>query len=115
MRPPYGASNANVLSTLGGMGYKVVTWNTDSGDWNGNTLAQSQAIFNQLSADPKIIPLEHDALQSTAQQLGPWLITWAKGKNLKMVTLSECLGEPVPEAQYVQVGGATERDSTWVC
>ncbi|TFK43956.1 hypothetical protein BDQ12DRAFT_731910 [Crucibulum laeve] len=115
MRPPYGATNAATLSTLKGLGYKAVTWNLDSGDWNGNSLAQSQALFNKLGSDPKIIPLEHDALQGTAQQLGPWLITWAKSKNLKMVTLSECLGEPIPSAQYTVTGGAGTKDSTWVC
>lgn len=81
----------------------------------GASVATSQAKFNALGADPRIIPLEHDALQSTAQQLGPWLATWAKNKGLKAVTLSECLGEPIPSGQYVVTGGAGTKDSTWVC
>ncbi|PPQ63755.1 hypothetical protein CVT24_004264 [Panaeolus cyanescens] len=115
VRPPMGAQNSQVLSNLGNMGYKIVTWNFDSQDWNGASVSSSQQRFNALGNDPKIIPLEHDALQSTAQQLGPWLITWAKQRNLKMVTLSECLGEPIPGGQYTNVGGATPRDSSWVC
>ena len=35
LRPPYGGQNSNVLSTLRGYNYKVVTWNLDSEDWNG--------------------------------------------------------------------------------
>ncbi|KAF9000254.1 carbohydrate deacetylase [Cyathus striatus] len=115
LRPPYGSSNTATLSTLKSLKYKVVTWNLDSGDWNGKTVTQSQAVFNALGSDPKIIPLEHDALQSTATQLGPWLITWAKSKGLKMVTLSECLGEPIPGGQYEVIGRAGTKDSTWVC
>ncbi|KAF9047563.1 carbohydrate deacetylase, partial [Panaeolus papilionaceus] len=115
VRPPMGAQNSQVLSNLGNMGYKVVTWNFDSQDWNGASVASSQQKFNALGNDPKIIPLEHDALQSTAQQLGPWLIQWAKSKNLKMVTLSECLGEPIPGGQYTNVGGQTVKDGSWVC
>lgn len=115
IRPPYGESNSQVLSTLGGLGYKAVTWNLDSQDWNGYSVSQSQAVFNALGSNPKIIPLEHDAIQSTAQTLGPWIAQWAKNKGLKAVTLSECLGEPVPQGQYTNVGGATSKDSTWVC
>ncbi|KIO23166.1 carbohydrate esterase family 4 protein [Tulasnella calospora MUT 4182] len=115
IRPPYGETNSQVLSTLGSLGYKAVSWNLDSQDWNGYSVAQSQAVFNALGSDPKIIPLEHDALQSTAQTLGPWIANWAKNKGLKAVTLSECLGEPIPQGQYTNVGGATAKDSTWVC
>lgn len=35
LRPPYGGQNSNVLNTLKGYNYKVVTWNLDSQDWNG--------------------------------------------------------------------------------
>ncbi|KAF6749388.1 carbohydrate deacetylase [Ephemerocybe angulata] len=115
LRPPYGGQNSNVLSTMRGLNYKVVTWNLDSEDWNGLSVSASQNKFNSLGADPKIIPLEHDALQSTAQQLGPWIANWAKNKGLKAVTLSECLGESIPGGQYEQVGGATPRDNTWTC
>jgi len=115
VRPPYGETNANVLATFKTLGYKAVSWNLDSQDWNGASVATSQAKFNALGADPRIIPLEHDALQSTAQTLGPWIANWAKTKGLKAVTLSECLGEPIPSAQYVVTGGAGTKDSTWVC
>jgi len=114
-RPPYGSQNSNLLNTMRGLGYKTVTWNLDTQDWNNVGVAASQAKFNGLSSDPRIIPLSHDALQTTAQQLGPWMANWAKSKGLRAVTLSECLGEPVPGGQYDIVGGAGVRDSTWNC
>ncbi|KAJ2924894.1 hypothetical protein H1R20_g12201, partial [Candolleomyces eurysporus] len=115
LRPPYGGQNSNVVNTLGGLKYKVVTWNFDTEDWNGFSVSASQSKFNSLGSDPKIIPLSHDALQSTATQLGPWIAQWAKQKGLRAVTLSECLGESIPGGQYDLVGGAGPRDSTWRC
>ncbi|KAJ2924883.1 hypothetical protein H1R20_g12199, partial [Candolleomyces eurysporus] len=115
LRPPYGGQNSGMLSTMGGLKYKVVTWNLDSQDWNGASVASSQSRFNALGADPRIIPLEHDALQSTATQLGPWIAQWAKQKGLRAVTVSECLGESLPGGQYDMVGGAGPRDNTWRC
>jgi peptidoglycan/xylan/chitin deacetylase (PgdA/CDA1 family) len=115
LRPPYGGQNSNMLNTMRGLNYKVVTWNLDTEDWNGVSVSASQNKFNSLGSDPRIIPLSHDALQSTAQQLGPWIANWAKQKGLRAVTLSECLGESIPGGQYDMVGGATPRDNTWVC
>ncbi|KAG8908999.1 hypothetical protein FRB99_000102 [Tulasnella sp. 403] len=130
VRPPYGETNAQVVSTLAGMGYKIVTWNLDSEDWNdkkgndslkgatcplGLSVSASEAKFNALGPNPKVIPLEHDALQTTAQQLGPWIAQWAKSRGLNPVPVSECLGEPQPGGQYTVVGGASTKDSTWVC
>ncbi|KAG2011086.1 chitin deacetylase, variant 2 [Coprinopsis cinerea AmutBmut pab1-1] len=67
------------------------------------------------TAIPRSSPLAHDALQSTAQQLGPWIANWANQRGLKAVTLSECLGEPIPGGQYDIVGQPTPRDNTWTC
>ncbi|EAU89893.2 carbohydrate deacetylase [Coprinopsis cinerea okayama7 len=116
-RPPYGAQNQNLLNIMRSLRYKTVTWNLDTEDWNNVSVQTSQAKFNALNnnRDPKIIPLAHDALQSTAQQLGPWIANWANQRGLKAVTLSECLGEPIPGGQYDIVGQPTPRDNTWTC
>ncbi|KAH6892742.1 carbohydrate deacetylase [Coprinopsis sp. MPI-PUGE-AT-0042] len=117
LRPPYGAQSSSMLNTMRSLKYKVVTWNLDTEDWNNIGVSASQGKFNSYSnnGDPKLIPLAHDALQSTAQQLGPWIANWVKQKGLRAVTLSECLGEPVPGGQYDIVGGAGPRDGTWTC
>ena len=130
----YGEYNDAVLGTLKGLGYKAVTWNLDTQDWagglfrfpssnrvnrcvtsSGTPVNTSEAQFTALGADPRIIPLEHDPIQTTSEQLGPWIAQWANSRGLKAVTLSECLGEPVPAGQYAFTGGAGTKDSTWVC
>ncbi|KAF6759239.1 hypothetical protein DFP72DRAFT_1031977 [Ephemerocybe angulata] len=115
IRPPNGAYNNNTLAILKALNYKVATWNLDSQDWNGASIASSEAKFTALGSDPRVITLAHDALQATAQQLGPWIAQWAKERGLRAVTLSECLGETVPGGQYDIVGGASPIDSTWKC
>ncbi|TFK18221.1 carbohydrate deacetylase [Coprinopsis marcescibilis] len=117
LRPPYGGTSASMLSNMRTLRYKVVTWNLDTEDWNNLSVQSSQAKFNALNnnRDPKIIPLAHDALQSTAQQLGPWIANWANQRGLKAVTLSECMGEPIPGGQYDIVGQPEPRDGTWTC
>ena len=40
MRPPYGRYNTTVQATLASLGFVIVTWNADSGDTWGITLAE---------------------------------------------------------------------------
>ncbi|KAF5024587.1 hypothetical protein F66182_3350 [Fusarium sp. NRRL 66182] len=94
MRPPYLATGGNVLPTLKSLGYKVITNDVDSGDWNGQTAQQSQQKFQQAGTSGNgHIPLMHETYASTVQVLTPWLINWAKQSGLKLVTVAECLGD----------------------
>ncbi|KAF5662416.1 polysaccharide deacetylase [Fusarium heterosporum] len=93
MRPPYLATGGNVLPTMQQLGYKVITDDVDSGDWNGQTPQQSQQKFQQAGAGGNgHIPLMHETYATTVQTLTPWLINWAKQNNLKLVTVADCLG-----------------------
>ncbi|RGP71691.1 polysaccharide deacetylase [Fusarium longipes] len=93
MRPPYLATGGNVLPTMAQLGYKVITNDVDSGDWNGQSAQQSQQKFQQAGAGGNgHIPLMHETYASTVNTLTPWLINWAKQNNLKIVTVAECLG-----------------------
>ncbi|CAJ0553166.1 Ff.00g116780.m01.CDS01 [Fusarium sp. VM40] len=93
MRPPYLATGGNVLPTMQQLGYKVITNDVDSGDWNGQTAQQSEQKFQQAGAGGNgHIPLMHETYASTVQTLTPWLINWAKQNNLKLVTVADCLG-----------------------
>lgn len=88
MRPPYLATGGNVLSTMGSLGYRVITDDVDSEDWNGKTPAQSEAKFTAAGAGGNgHIPLMHETYASTVDTLTPWLINWAKNNNLKLVTV----------------------------
>ena len=101
MRPPYLATGGSVLSTMKTLGYRVITDDIDSGDWNKNTPAQSEALFTKAGAGGNgHIPLMHETYQTTVETLTPWLINWAKSNNLKLVTVAECLGDTL------EVGGA---------
>ncbi len=95
MRPPYLETSATFLSTLKGMGYKVITDDIDAGDWNNQTPQQSQAKFSAAgSKGSGHIPLMHEVYAGTVQTLTPWLINWAKTNNLKIVTVGQCCPSP---------------------
>ncbi|KAF2001803.1 carbohydrate esterase family 4 protein [Amniculicola lignicola CBS 123094] len=107
MRPPYLATGGSVLSVMKTMGYRVITDDIDTGDWNSKTPAQSQQLFTQAGAGGNgHIPLMHETYASTVNTLTPWLINWAKNNNLKLVTVAECLGDPT--GAYVNGTGSTQ-------
>ncbi|CCA73188.1 related to deacetylase [Serendipita indica DSM 11827] len=88
------STGGNVLSTMRTLGYRVITDDVDSGDWNGLTPAQSEARFTAAGAGGLgHIPLMHEVYSTTVNTLVPWLIKWAKQNNLKLVTVAECLGD----------------------
>jgi peptidoglycan/xylan/chitin deacetylase (PgdA/CDA1 family) len=90
MRPPYLATGGAVLSTMKTMGYRVITDDIDTGDWNNQTPQQSQQKFVEAGAGGNgHIPLMHETYSSTVNTLTPWLINWAKNNNLKLVTVGK--------------------------
>lgn len=114
-RPPFGSYNAQNLKTLASLGYKtVVDWDVDSGDADGNTPAQSNAIFNKaVNTFPKQhISLDHETHQTTVTMVLPNLLSKLKAKGYKLVTVAECLGLPAYASETHKMG---KRDSTWHC
>ncbi|KFA72642.1 hypothetical protein S40288_03403 [Stachybotrys chartarum IBT 40288] len=106
MRPPYLATGGNVLPTLGTLGYKVITNDVDSGDWNGLSASASQQRFQQAGAGGNgHIALMHETYASTVNDLTPWLINWARSNNLRLVTVAECLGDPNGAYSATNVAG----------
>lgn len=93
MRPPNGSTGGSATSAVGAMGYRLVTWDIDTQDWNNVPVSQSQAAFEQAGASGSHIALMHETVQSTAEELVPWVLEWAASNNLKMVTVAECLGD----------------------
>lgn len=92
VRPPYLDTAGQTLPVLKSMGYKVITVDVDSGDWNKNTPEQSEAVFLAAGAGGNgHIPLMHEPYNSTVHELTPWLINWAKENKLKLVTVGEYL------------------------
>lgn len=88
MRPPYLETGGSVVSVMKSLGYKIITDDVDSQDWNGASVATSESKFTAAGASGNgHIPLMHETYQSTATTLTTWLINWAKQNNLKIVTV----------------------------
>jgi peptidoglycan/xylan/chitin deacetylase (PgdA/CDA1 family) len=95
MRPPYFATNALVLQTLGSLGYHVIQASIDTLDWENNTpatIGQSAVNFQQGLDAGGTISLEHDVYQTTVETLVPQLIAKIKAKGLtgKFRHISPC-------------------------
>lgn len=94
MRPPYLETGGSVVSVMKSLGYKIITDDVDTQDWNGASVATSESKFTAAGASGNgHIPLMHETYQSTATTLTTWLINWAKQNNLKIVTV--CLTSPL--------------------
>lgn len=70
-------------------------------------------MFNSYTGNNPI-ELTHDTVKLTVDSLAPWLITWARSRGLRPVTMSECLGQSVASRYKVQQAAGT-RDASWVC
>ncbi|RDL29984.1 Glycoside hydrolase [Venustampulla echinocandica] len=92
MRPPNGNTGGQMKSVMQQLGYRIVTWDIDSEDWNHQTPQYSEQKFSSTGAGSHI-PLMHETIPTTSQTLLPWVLNWAKQKGLKMVTVAECLGD----------------------
>jgi peptidoglycan/xylan/chitin deacetylase (PgdA/CDA1 family) len=86
VRPPYLETGGQILPVWKQLGYKAITDDIDTGDWNKNTPQQSEAKFTSASG-PGHIPLMHETYDTTVHTLTPWLINWAKQNSLKLVTV----------------------------
>jgi peptidoglycan/xylan/chitin deacetylase (PgdA/CDA1 family) len=88
IRPPYLETGGSVMSVTSQLGYRVVTDDIDTGDWNNQSPQSSEQKFQQAGAGGNgHIPLMHEVYQGTVNTLTPWLINWAKQNNLKLVTV----------------------------
>ena len=115
MRPPYGSYNDEVLSALPATGIKVITmWDINPGDAIGSSMASQQEAYNLASTNVSHIILQHDTYESTAQVMVPFIINWVKQRNLKMVTVGECLGDPKVN-WYVDYVTPESQNPSWTC
>ncbi|KAJ7190227.1 carbohydrate esterase family 4 protein [Mycena pura] len=94
MRPPFGSYNQEVQTVSADRGQSLALWDYDTGDADGNTPAQSKAIYDSVINNNAInaLILEHETLGTTANTLVPYAINLFKSKGYKLVTLAECLG-----------------------
>jgi peptidoglycan/xylan/chitin deacetylase (PgdA/CDA1 family) len=50
MRPPFGDYNNNVQSIAFGRGQSLALWDWDTGDADGNTTSQSEAVYDNVAS-----------------------------------------------------------------
>lgn len=113
VRPPYGEYNTNVQNISSLFKQSLVTWDFDSQDWNSAPVNQTEADYKaRFDANASnILALNHEVYETSAKQVLPWVINYAKSKGYKLVTVAECLGEK----PYLSKGSPSRRDSSWVC
>jgi peptidoglycan/xylan/chitin deacetylase (PgdA/CDA1 family) len=103
LRPPYGDYNDNVREIAYANGKQLLMWDFDSLDSDGDTLQQSETLYDQLVAShpSTVLALNHETEETTARSLVTYAINKLKGAGYNLVTVAECLGG-VPA--YTSVG-----------
>ncbi|KAJ7032972.1 hypothetical protein C8F04DRAFT_1355506 [Mycena alexandri] len=113
MRPPFGSYNGNIQSVAAGRGQSLALWDWDTGDADGNTTAQSKALYDDV-ARAKVknaLILEHETEETTATVLVPYALNLFQSKGYNLVTMAQCLGvDP-----YQAIGVAQQQTSAWTC
>ncbi|KAJ6568835.1 carbohydrate esterase family 4 protein [Mycena capillaripes] len=94
MRPPYGEYDANVQSIAAARGQNLALWDWDTGDADGNTTDQSEAVYRAVASTKgnKAVILQHETVASTATVLVPYALDLFKSKGFNLVTMAECVG-----------------------
>jgi len=113
MRPPFGNYNNLVRQASAVRNQSLVTWDLDSGDSTGASVASQKAQYDSaVSRHPNtILSLEHETYETTAHQTLQYAITKLKGAGYRLVTVAECLGKQ----PYQFVNAPQTRTSDWHC
>jgi peptidoglycan/xylan/chitin deacetylase (PgdA/CDA1 family) len=122
-RPPYGDFDSGTSALLKAQGYVALCdWNFDPKDVPGQPDSQTtqQQQLNYISRPATDngsgwVILHHDTQQNTADSMVPFMISWAKGRGLKMVTMAECMGIPESAAYRQPTLPPEQCNPTWTC
>jgi peptidoglycan/xylan/chitin deacetylase (PgdA/CDA1 family) len=91
-RPPFGAYDRRVASTLGGRGYPLVMWRVDLGDWRDEIgVGDVISIGRRIRAGDVVVT--HGGLPKTAAAM-PSVLDELAARGLRQVTLSELYAAP---------------------
>ena len=96
MRPPHGRYTMATLRTLQGIGYHVVLWTDDSGDWRTLTSQQIARDMIRHASAPDIVLL-HSGKLATIEAL-PDVIARFRRAGYRFVTVGEMLKLTTPQA-----------------
>lgn len=96
MRPPHGRYNETTLRVAQELGYHVVLWTDDSGDWRTVTPKQIVAHVEHYATRPEIILL-HSGKLATIEAL-PEVVKLFRADGYRFVTVSGLLKMVGPQA-----------------
>jgi peptidoglycan/xylan/chitin deacetylase (PgdA/CDA1 family) len=96
MRPPHGRYTEATLRTVQGMGYDVVLWTDDSGDWREMTAAQIEQNLLLHASAPDLVLL-HSGKLATIEAL-PLVVKRFRAAGYHFVTAGELLQQVSPAA-----------------
>jgi peptidoglycan/xylan/chitin deacetylase (PgdA/CDA1 family) len=96
MRPPHGRYTMTTLRTIQQLGYRVVLWTDDSGDWRTLTPQYIQNDMLRHASAPDIVLL-HSGKLATIQAL-PLIVARFRKAGYTFVTVSEMLSHATPGA-----------------
>lgn len=88
-RAPYGEYDDSALTTLDGMGYKVIQWDVDSIDWDDATPEEIKSRVLKKTQSGSIL-LFHNDLENTTEAL-PQILTELKAQGYEFVTVGELI------------------------
>ncbi|RKP09472.1 polysaccharide deacetylase [Thamnocephalis sphaerospora] len=98
MRPPFGATNGQVLGILRDLGYRVIRWSVDTNDWRHPDDAEASLMVlrrkvRNVAQGIAGIALAHDTMPSTATRYVEAAARIIRKKGYRLTTISECLGD----------------------
>jgi peptidoglycan-N-acetylglucosamine deacetylase len=96
MRPPHGRYTEQTLRVAQSIGYNVVLWTDDSGDWRTMTPAQIEANMLRHASAPDIVLL-HSGKLATIEAL-PAVIERFRSAGYEFVTAGELIRRVSPQA-----------------
>lgn len=88
-RAPYGEFDDSLITTLDGMGMKVIQWDVDSVDWKKPTAAEIKKKVLK-GVKPGSILLFHNDLENTTEAL-PEILSELKAQGYKFVTVNDLI------------------------
>lgn len=88
-RAPYGEYDDNLITTLDGMGMKVIQWDVDSVDWKEPPAADIKKKVLK-GVKPGSVLLFHNDLANTTEAL-PEILSELKSQGYKFVTVNELI------------------------
>ncbi|MDQ6931570.1 MAG: polysaccharide deacetylase family protein [Candidatus Eremiobacteraeota bacterium] len=95
MRPPHGRYTEETVRVAQSLGYHVVLWTEDPGDWKTLTVMQIARLVEEHATAPSIVLL-HSGKLATVQVLAQ-IVPAFRSNGYEFVTVGELLKRAIPE------------------